>query len=175
MSAEDTGLIHVYTGDGKGKTTASFGLALRAWGNGRRVYVLQFMKQGLSYGEVQGFRRMGIPLEQFGRGQFLHRDQVPPEDHQAARDGLARAREVLSSGINEMVILDEICITLDFGLLNVAEVREAIECRAPGVEVVLTGRNAPEWLREMADYVTEMRMVKHPFQRGVQARRGVEY
>jgi cob(I)alamin adenosyltransferase len=169
------GFVHVYTGNGKGKTTAAFGLVVRAAGHGFRSYVGQFLK-AMPYGEVKLLtERCGdlVTVETFGRPG--HVSGPTPEDVKAAEEGLARAREALSSGLYKVVVLDEINVALFYKLLRWEDVREAIKARADGVEVVLTGRYAPEEAIEFADLVTEMQEVKHYYKSmGVTAREGIE-
>jgi cob(I)alamin adenosyltransferase len=167
------GLVQVYTGDGKGKTTAALGLALRAAGWGVRTYIAQFLK-GQDYGELHSLARLAplITIEQFGKPEFIR--QASAEDIVLAQLGFARARAALLSGEYQIVILDEICVALHFGLLKLAQLLELIDQRPPSVELVLTGRRAPQELIDRADLVTEMREIKHPFQRGVPARKGIE-
>ena len=175
MSWKDKlGLVHVYTGNGKGKTTAALGLAVRMLGSGGKVIILQFMKAPDLYGEQKKIRECGAVIESFGLPKFVH-GKPEPEDIEAARRALERAKEVASSGEWDLVILDEICVALGFGMLDVEEVEELIRNKAPHTELVLTGRYCPEELFELADYVTEMREVKHPYQRGILARKGVEF
>jgi cob(I)alamin adenosyltransferase len=169
------GRLHVYTGNGKGKTTAALGLALRAAGHGRRVGVIQFLKGWPFYGEIEGLARLGIRLERTGRPDYVRRGQDIPQDREEAARGLALAREWLASGAYDLVVLDEINVATDYGLLDPEAVLEALRGRAKGTEAVLTGRYAPEAFREAADYVTEMREEKHPFRSGLRAREGVEY
>jgi len=171
---EKLGLVHIYTGDGKGKTTAAFGLAVRMLGSGGRVMIIQFMKAPDVYGEQKKIAECGAVIESFGLPKFVH-GEPEADDIEAARKALERAREVVSSGEWDLVILDEICVALGFKMLDVEDVKELIRSKAPHTELVLTGRYCPEGLFELADYVTEMREVKHPYQRGVLARKGVEY
>jgi len=175
MSWKDKlGLVHVYTGNGKGKTTAALGLAVRMLGSGGKVIILQFMKAPDLYGEQKKIRECGAVIESFGLPKFVH-GKPEPEDIEAARRALERAKEVALSGEWDLVILDEICVALGFEMLDVEEVEELIRNKAPHTELVLTGRYCPEELFELADYVTEMREVKHPYQRGILARRGIEF
>jgi len=176
MKKEGLGLVQVYTGDGKGKTTAALGLALRAAGHGLRTYIGQFMK-GQDYGELEAIKRLSplITIEQFGQPGFVHVKQATPKDVALAHAGLERVRQALHSGEYDIVVMDEINVALFFELLTVDEVLSVIEGRPPGVELVLTGRRAPEEIIAHADLVTEMREIKHPFQRGITARRGIEY
>ena len=168
------GLVHIYTGNGKGKTTAAFGLAVRMLGSGGRVIILQFMKAPKVYGEQKKIEECGAVIESFGLPKFVH-GKPEPDDMEAAKRALTRAKEVVSGGEWDLVILDEICVALGFKMLDVEEVKELIRGKAPHTELVLTGRYCPEELFELADYVTEMKEVKHPYQRGILARRGVEY
>jgi cob(I)alamin adenosyltransferase len=172
----ELGLIQVYTGDGKGKTTAALGLTLRAWGRGLRVCIIQFMKHGEDYGEILAVRHLqGVELFQFGQDRLFRKGKHRPEDVALARQGLEKAREAMTSGRYDLVILDEINVVVDFELLPVDVVLEAVRSRKPGVEVLLTGRHAPQAFIDEADLVTEMRMIKHPYDAGVEARKGIEY
>jgi cob(I)alamin adenosyltransferase len=168
------GYVQVYTGDGKGKSTAAFGLALRAAGAGLKVFVAQFVK-GMYYSELDAFRRFDdlVTLRQYGRGCFIAREPTR-EDVEAARAALPEVERALSSGAYQLVILDEANIATHFGLISVDELIELIDRRAPSVEVVVTGRNADAKLLARADLVTEMREVKHYYARGVEARVGIE-
>lgn len=170
----DRGYVQVYTGDGKGKTTAALGLALRAVGAGLKVYIAQFVK-GMWYSELAAIKLLSahITIEQFGRDCFI-RKQPEPEDIEIARRGLAEAKRVLEGGEYRLVILDEANIATYYGLFTVDELIEAVQGRAPGVEVVVTGRKAEPKLLTLADLVTEMREVKHYYQQGVAARAGIE-
>ncbi|MCX7855115.1 MAG: cob(I)yrinic acid a,c-diamide adenosyltransferase [Anaerolineae bacterium] len=171
----EKGYVQVYTGDGKGKTTAALGLALRAAGHGMRTYIGQFMK-GQFYGELEALRDHPlITVEQYGDANcWVRRDQISPEQVARARQGLERAREAMLSGQYDIVVLDEVNIAIWFGLLTVEEVLAFLDQRPEGVEVVLTGRCAPQELMDRADLVTEMREVKHYYQAGVPARTGIE-
>jgi len=168
------GLIHIYTGNGKGKTTAALGLAVRMLGSGGKVAIVQFMKAPKVYGEQKKIEECGALIESFGLPKFVH-GKPEPDDIEAAKRALRRARELASSGEWDLVILDEVCVALGFNMLDVGEVEELIKGKASNTELVLTGRYCPEELFELADYVTEMREVKHPYQRGILARKGVEY
>ena len=168
------GFVQVYTGAGKGKTTAAFGLALRAAGHGLRTYIGQFMK-GQMYGEVQALRDHSlVEIEQYGDADCVRREEVTAEHAARARRGMERAREKMCSGDFDIVILDEVNVTIWFGMLTVEEVLIFLEQRPPGVEVILTGRYAPEEVLAKADLVTEMRERKHYFAQGVLARDGIE-
>ena len=170
------GYIQIYTGDGKGKTTASLGLALRAAGHGLKVRIIQFMKGWIDYGELNGVRMLGpnVRLEQAGRDTFVDRNSPDPEDVRMARQGWELAKGVILGKQADLVILDEINCAVDFGLLPEAEVLETLKGKPEGMEIVLTGRNAPVSFIELVDLVTEMREVKHYYAKGVDARVGIE-
>jgi cob(I)alamin adenosyltransferase len=181
MSEKRQGLIHVYTGEGKGKTTAAMGLALRAAGHGWRTYIGQFMK-GQDYGELHaapllGTDEQGRPLltiEQYGKPSFIHVDEASAEDVRLAQEGLARAQQAMGSGDYAIVVLDEINVALYFKLITVQDVLDLIDGKPPEVELVLTGRRVPDVILDRADYVTNMQEVRHPYQRGILARKGIE-
>jgi len=169
------GYVHLYTGDGKGKTTAAFGLAVRAAGHGKRVYVGQFMK-GRPYGEnLELSDHPLITVEQYGEPDCISIDQVDEHHRELARSGLRRSREALFEGDYDVVVLDEIDVAIWFGLLSVSDVMDIVKQRPPHVELIMTGRQAPAALVKAADLVTEMREVKHYYRDGVLARAGVEY
>jgi cob(I)alamin adenosyltransferase len=172
--ARDTGYVHVYTGEGKGKTTAAMGLALRALGHQRRVFIGQFMKTGAS-GEVAALSTFShVDVEGYGHDDWLF--GKPGNEHRRrAHTGFSRSLEALASGRYDVVILDEIDVALSFGLLTVPDCLALLDRRPTGVELVLTGRSAPREITERADLVTEMREVKHYYRRGVIARAGIEY
>ncbi|HUT78302.1 MAG TPA: cob(I)yrinic acid a,c-diamide adenosyltransferase [Polyangia bacterium] len=168
--------VQIYTGDGKGKTTAAFGLALRAAGHGLRVYIGQFMKR-YPYGELAALARLGddVVVEQLGSAECLPlRAEPAAADVELARRGLALASAALRSAEFAVVILDEACVAVRFGLLSEADLLALLEERPAGVELVLTGRWATPALVERADLVTEMREIKHPFAAGWPARDGIE-
>lgn len=171
------GFVQVYTGNGKGKTTAALGLALRAAGRGLRTYVAQFMKKG-EYGELLAVReRLAdmITIEQFGLPEFHHREQgVSEAETRAAELGLAAAEAALRGGAFRIVVLDEVNTLLHFGIVPVERVLALLDARPAHVELVLTGRYAPQAVLDRADLVTEMREERHYFQRGVTARDGIE-
>ncbi|AFK21755.1 cob(I)yrinic acid a,c-diamide adenosyltransferase [Pyrococcus sp. ST04] len=174
MWKDKLGMIHIYTGNGKGKTTAALGLAVRMLGSGGRVIIVQFMKAPKVYGEYEMAEKCGFRIEAYGPPKFVH-GKPDKEDIEAAQRALERAREVVKSGEWDLVILDEICVAVAFGLISIEDVKELIKSKAEKTELVLTGRYCPEELYAFADYVTEMREVKHPYQKGILARRGVEY
>jgi len=167
------GYIQVYTGNGKGKTSAALGLALRAVGAGLKVYIAQFVK-GMKYSELEALKRFPeITLEQFGRECFIHQ-QPQEEDIAIARRGLNRVKEVLASGRYHLVILDEANIATYFQLFSVDELLQVLKQKPLEVELVITGRYADQKVVEKADLVTEMEEVKHYYLKGVQARSGIE-
>ncbi len=171
----DRGLVEVYTGDGRGKTTAAIGLAFRAVGHGFHVHIIQFMKGDMGYGEVRScVAHPLIEIEQFGRKEFVNLAEPSTVDIEMAQKGLARAREVLTGGEADVVILDELNVAMGFNLVKVEQVMELLDIKPPNVELLITGRMAPPELIERADLVTEMTEVKHPFSQGVLARRGVD-
>ncbi len=174
---EKQGLIEIYTGNGKGKSTAAFGLALRASGWGMRSAVVQFMKPGEGYGEIAALAKIPeITVYSFGAEGFLSLGETPPPEHlAAAAAAMAKAEQVLADPRIDLVILDEINNAVLFGLVGEDEVLALLEHKQPGQELVLTGRAATPALIELADLVTEMREIKHPYQQGVNARRGIEY
>ena len=171
------GCLQVYTGDGKGKTTAAFGLALRAIGRGLRVYVGQFMK-GVEYGELWATELLKdeLTIEQFGSPECIpYREKPAPEDLELARQGIARAREILASSTYDIVIMDEINVAVYYHLITEAELLELVDSRPDKVELVCTGRYAPSALIDRADIVTEMRLIKHPYEtEELPARDGIE-
>ncbi len=172
----EKGLILVHTGPGKGKTTAALGLVLRALGHGLRVGVVQFVKGRRETGERRFLERFSelVELKVMGEG-FTWETQDLERDRRAARAAFAEARRMLTDPTLHLVVLDELNIVLRYDYLPVAEVVEALRSKRPELHVVITGRNAPEALIELADLVTEMKLVKHPFREGVRAQRGIEY
>lgn len=173
-TAERRGLILVHTGDGKGKSTAAFGLALRAHGRGKTVKIYQFMKvPSARFGEHRVFEKLGVPIEGLGDG-FSWKSKDLEHSAQLARDGWVRAEASIRSGENFLVVLDEIMYPLRYGWLPLEPVLLALRERPSHVHVVLTGRNAPSELIELADTVTEMSLIKHHFKAGVPAQRGIE-
>ncbi len=170
------GLVQVYTGEGKGKTTCAFGLALRAVGQGFQVYLIQFLK-GQDTGELRAARRLApeLTVQGFGRPGMVNLKNPAPEDLALAQEALNLAREVIAAGEHDLVILDEINVAVAYNLIPLEEVLDMVRRRPPWVEVVLTGRAAPPELLEAADLVTEMVPVKHYWEAGVKARRGIEW
>ncbi len=169
------GLIQIYTGNGKGKTTAALGLALRAAGRDKKILIIQFMKKW-DYGELHSIKKIPqITIKTFGTRDFVYKDKAKEIDYQEARKAFTEGVEGVFSGVYDIVIFDELNIVLDFGLLEIEEVVNFLKDKPEGVEIVITGRNAPVELIEMADLVTEMQEIKHPFHKGVNARIGIEY
>lgn len=167
--------ILIFTGDGKGKSTAAFGMAVRAFGHGQRVLIIQFLKQDQNVGELAGLKQLGIEVKQVGRGFVPRPDHSAYEVHrQAARQGFALACKALNSRQHDLIVLDEICGAVAKGLLEEGEVVNAIEA-APPLNIVLTGRGAMQRLIELADTVSEVLPIKHALTDGVSAREGVEF
>jgi len=172
-----TGQLLVFTGNGKGKTTAALGLALRAVGHGLRVGFLQFIKGNLSCGEHKAAERLApfLEIRQLGSGFLRASDgRFPPEAYANARQQWERAKPLILASPYEMLVLDELCYLLLWGLLPVEEVADVVRRRDPGCHLVITGRGAPPELVALADTVTEMTEVKHAFTRGVPAEKGIE-
>lgn len=169
------GIVQLYTGDGKGKTTAAVGQAVRAVGHGMRVVIIQFMK-GRLYGELAVADRLEeLTIEQYGRDEFVDPDNPAAVDVELAQKGWDRARELVTDRSVDMLILDEINVAVSFGLIPLESVRDFVLNKPSGLELVLTGRYAPDELIELADTVTEMREIRHHFNRGIEAREGIEY
>lgn len=171
------GLVQIYTGDGKGKTTAGVGLAVRAAGAGLRVAFIQFVKGGTRSSELAMLERLGVRVERPAEAStgLLAPDGLTDEDRRAAAEAWTIAADAIASGSYDVVVLDEACVAVAHGLVSEAAVLAALDARPDTVEVVLTGRGASAALMEAADLVTEMRAHKHPFERGIHARRGIEY
>jgi cob(I)alamin adenosyltransferase len=171
----EKGLVQVYTGNGKGKTSASFGLALRAVGRGLKVYIIQFIKGGFDYGELYVVDKLpGLTLEAFGRGKFVSEKKPDMVDIDLARQALAKAQEIMKGGV-DVLILDEINVAVNLKLIDIEEVLELIRKKPEHMELVLTGRKAPVEIVQAADLVTEMIEIKHPYNSGFKARKGIEY
>jgi cob(I)alamin adenosyltransferase len=170
------GLVMVITGNGKGKTTAAFGQALRAIGQGYRVFVLQFMK-GRKYGEIVAAEKYfpHLTIRMSGLDSFVIRDNPAAVDIELAQKGLAAAKKAIVSGKYDMVILDEINVALDFKLIALQDVVELIKNKPAGLDLILTGRYAPPEIIELADTVSEVKEVKHHYQAGIKDRAGIEY
>jgi cob(I)alamin adenosyltransferase len=170
------GLIQVYTGDGKGKTTAALGLALRAVGHGMKVLMIQFMKGKSEIGEIKAAQKLApyLTLLPMGRGTFVSKDKLHPEDINIAREGFLVAEKAIQNKECDVVILDEINVAVEYGLISLADLLHLLDSKPEEVEIVLTGRNARPELLEKADLVTEMVKRKHYFDEGVPARKGME-
>ncbi|SFL73938.1 cob(I)yrinic acid a,c-diamide adenosyltransferase [Halanaerobium salsuginis] len=167
------GMIQVYTGNGKGKTTAALGLALRAAGAGKQIFIAQFLKQG-DYSEVKALAKLSsIKISQFGQPDFIKRSATEA-DRLAVRAGLETVKKVLTAGEYDLVILDEANIAINYNFFTVEDLISILELRQTKVEVIITGRGAEVKLIEYADLVTEMQAVKHYYQQGITARLGIE-
>jgi len=178
MADTRRGLILINTGPGKGKTTAALGTALRAVGCGMKVLVLQFIKGSWHYGELDAAESLGsnFVLKQMGRGFVkIGNAEADPEDIRLVQAAWEEARDAINSGVWDLVVLDEINYAISYGMLDPGEVAEALKGKPEMVHVILTGRNAHPLLVELADTVTEMREVKHAYQKGILAQRGIEY
>jgi cob(I)alamin adenosyltransferase len=168
------GYVQVYTGNGKGKTTAALGLSLRAAGAGLKVYIAQFLKKG-DYSEIKALKRLSgaITIEQFGLGRFV-KNRPTKEEVRAARDGLEKIKKMMASGKYDIIIAEEGNVAAACGLFSAQDLIELIDARPDSVELVITGRGAAPEVMEAADLVTEMVDVKHYYQKGVAARTGIE-
>ena len=177
--AGEGGLVIVYTGGGKGKTTAALGLALRASGYGRRICMLQFIKGSWHYGEMESARLLGPGFELVPAGKGfvgIIDDTSPRADHErAARAALAEARERICSDAYDIVILDEINYAVGLGLVPIEDVLDVVHGRPRRLDIVLTGNGARDELIKIADLVTEMREIKHPYRAGIKAKRGIDF
>ena len=170
------GYIQVYTGDGKGKTTAALGQALRAMGHDLTVYVVQFMKGDIKYGELEMAHRLApqLTVRQMGRPTFVNKANPDARDIEMALDALELSRECVAERIADILILDEINTAMDFKLIQVEDVLGMLDKKPDDMEIILTGRGAPKEIIERADLVTEMREIKHYYKNGVAARMGIE-
>jgi cob(I)alamin adenosyltransferase len=170
------GLIQVFTGDGKGKTSAAIGTVIRALGHGLKVYIAQFMKSDYISGERQVLSGLaGVTLDSFGSSRFVDPDNIRPEEKAEAARGLAAARQAMLGGEYDLVVLDEVNLAVAFNLLGVDEVLEFIAAKPEDVGLVLTGRQADKELVQAADLVTECLKIKHPYDTGVEGAEGFEY
>lgn len=176
MTKDHVGLVQVLTGNGRGKTTAALGTVLRAVGQGLRVHIVQFMKGTYPYGEQKALALLpNVTLARFGKLDFVDPHHIKEDEREEARRALTAGREAIHSGAYDVVVLDEINIASAWGLVPVEDVIELIRNKPPGVEIILTGRYADPRIIEAADLVTEMVEVKHPYQKGIKARKGFEY
>ena len=171
----NVGLVIVNTGKGKGKTTAALGVALRAWGRGMRVIVLQFIKHSTpNFGEQRAAQKMGLEMRAMGDG-FTWRSQDLDKTADLAVAHWEDCKEIIASGDYDVIILDEFTYPMHYGWVDTNEVIEVLKNRPEMLHVIITGRNAPEELVEYADLVTEMQVVKHPYQKGIKAQPGIEF
>ncbi|OGC78058.1 MAG: cob(I)yrinic acid a,c-diamide adenosyltransferase [candidate division Zixibacteria bacterium RBG_16_50_21] len=179
QTKERQGLIIVYTGDGKGKTTAALGTILRAIGYNWKVCVIQFIKGSWTYGEMKGLKRLepDVVLKVLGQGFVgIIDDKKPIEEHIAAAQGaLKAALEDVQSDKYDLIILDEINVALNLGLIDLSEVKKLLTGKPKRLHLILTGRGAPQDIIDMADLVTEMKEIKHPYQKGILAQKGVDF
>ncbi len=169
------GYIHIYTGNGKGKTTASLGLGLRAAGAGYKVHMFQFMK-GRRYSELDGLEKVdNFTISQHGRDEFVNKENPEQVDIDLAREGFSKAKELINSNSYDMIILDEINVAVDFNLISLNDMLKLVEEKPEKLEIVLTGRYANPELIKIADYVSEILEIKHPYQIGIKSRKGVDF
>jgi len=177
IKAKRRGMVHVYTGDGKGKTTAALGLALRVIGHGGKVFMLQFMKGSKNYGEIKAAEKYlpDLTIVQSGQESFVSKEEPAEIDIRLALEGLALAKKVVAENYYDLVILDEINVALDFKLVPLKDVLELIKNKPEEMELVLTGRYAPREIIEMGDVVSNVTLVNHPYYHGVEARQGIEF
>jgi len=173
------GIVIVYTGGGKGKTTAALGMALRALGHRKRVCMVQFIKGSWRYGEMESSKLLEPGFEMIAAGKGfvgIIDDKSPREDHERiAGEAVRLASEKVRSGAYDIVMLDEINYAVDLGLVPVSDVLKILDARPPEVSVVLTGNRAADQIVERADLVTEMREIKHPFKKGIRAKKGIDF
>jgi cob(I)alamin adenosyltransferase len=173
--SDRTGLVQVYTGDGKGKTTAALGLALRARGHDLRVIMIQFMKADPDWGEIRMAGEIGVDVLQVGLDHWVIKGEATTEDLAAAAAGFAKAREIIGLGVHDVVILDELATAVFFELVPLDDVLTLMRDKPPSVEIVITGRRAAPEIIAAADLVTEMKPLKHYYDAGIPAREGIEY
>jgi len=171
------GLVQVYTGEGKGKTSSALGLAFRSAGHGYKSKIIQFMKGQIKYGELNSAKKFKglIKIVQCGRKEFVDRKNPARIDIELAQKALRLAEQELRKNKIDILILDELNCALEFGLLKKKQVLDLIQQKPKNMELVLTGRYAPEWLMEIADLVSEIRCIKHYWEKGVKARKGIEF
>lgn len=176
MTGNGKGLVQVFTGNGKGKTTAALGTVLRAAGHGLRVFVIFFMKGNYDYGEFRTLARLpNVAMASFGFRKLTDPKNIKPEEIEQAKKAIAAARQAILDGHYDLVVLDEINVALGFNLIKLDEVVRLIKEKPDNVELILTGRYADAKVIELADLVTEMVKIKHPFDKGIKARKGIEY
>jgi len=176
---EKAGLVIIFTGDGKGKTTAALGICLRAVGHGLKAVIVQFIKGSWKYGELEAIKKFSPNIEIYQKGLGyvgIKGDRYDRSEHiKAASKALEFARELMLSGKYDILILDELNLAVSLKLLDIEDILKFIEQKPEKMDIVITGRNADEKLIEKADLVTEMKEIKHPFQKGVMARKGIDY
>jgi cob(I)alamin adenosyltransferase len=168
------GLVQIYTGDGKGKTTAALGLAMRAAGHNFKIAIIHFMKLW-DYGEVASLRRLGIDLFRYGTKEFVDPKNPSPIDLEQANKALSKAEDLIKRANYDILILDEINVAVDFNLIPLKKVVDLLDKKPDNLELVLTGRNCPQELIERADLVSVIDEIKHPFQKGLKVRKGIEF
>lgn len=176
MNKLEIGFVQIYTGNGKGKSTAAIGQAVRAAGFGARTYIAQFMKE-FPYNELISLKYLSkwITIEQFGGDEFVYKKELPGEEELTkARKGLLTSKEKMLSGDYDLIILDEAIVAIYFKLIETKDLIEFIKTKPTNLEIILTGRYCPEELIELADLVTEMKEVKHYYQKGITSRKGIE-
>jgi len=174
--ARDRGLVYIFTGDGKGKTSAALGTVLRALGHGLKVYIVYFMKGDYPYGERRILSQLpNVDFISFGSREFINPANIKPEEMEQAKKALAAAREAVLSDKYDLVVLDEVNIAVAWKMLEVAEVVKLINDKPQNLELILTGRQADTELVKLADLVTECLKIKHPFDKGVLARKGIDW
>jgi len=170
-----SGLIHVYTGPGKGKTTAALGLGLRATGAGLKVHMIQFMK-GRRYSEIDAIEHLpNFTVSQHGRDEFVSKENPEQVDIKMAQEGLAFAKKIIIDNSFDLIILDEINVALDFNLIALNDALDLIESKSKKLELILTGRYAHPEIIKRADLVSEILEIKHPYQKGIQSRKGIDF
>jgi len=175
MKKKDSlGLVQIYTGGGKGKTTAAIGLAVRAAGHNFKIAIIHFMKIW-NYGEVKSLKKLGIDLFRYGTTELIDPKNPSPIDFDQANKALSKAEELIEKSAYNMLILDEINVAVDFKLIPLKRVVDLLDKKPDNLELVLTGRNCPEKLIERADLVSVIDEIKHPFQKGIEARKGIEF
>ncbi len=174
MSLEK-GFVHIYTGNGKGKTTAAIGLGIRATGEGLKVYMIQFMK-GRRYSEIDALENIkDFTVIQFGRDKFVSKENPEQIDIDLARKGFEHAKEIIKNGEHDLIILDEINVAVDFKLIPLKDVLKLMDEKSEKVELVLTGRYVHPDMVKQADLVSEILEIKHPYQNGIQSRKGIDW
>jgi len=174
---KDRGIVMVYTGNGKGKTTAALGMALRASGHGQKIKMIQFMKGSQNYGEIKAAKKYipNFEIEQFGLDKFVSKNNPAQEDIELAQKGLEKARKTIISDEYDLIILDEINVAVDYNLIKEEDVIKLIQSKPLRLNLVLTGRYASEKIMELADMVSEVREIKHHYKKGIEAKPGIEF